>query len=1303
MNRLLFLLLGLVVSSPTLAQPLDGAAARDHFFPLIADGDGLQSRLFLFVTNSAGMANRCSLDVQGSGMDSSIFGAHPSLQRSGSSASLILESADTSLALTIGLDQPLGFGYAKLNCEGPSIARMLLSWNDAGAPVSMTTLESARPGNSFQVPVLPRLGRQGLLLANDAALAANCAIELFDDAGASVGGANLGAQPQSAGLHFLEDIISFPADFSSGRATIACTGPVAATALPMNRAVFTSLPAIELDVDADGNENHILPLIADGGGFQSQLVVTNLAQADNHCTMNLRGPGLATDRFSAARGVSVSSASEAEFGLSGQGDQIAVLSKGGQTLGFGYATFTCDGPVAASNVLTVGSAGDPAGMAAIQGVGATDSFLFPVAPEAGQLALVFNNDLGPAATCSVELERHNGRSLGRRSLGVPVESTEVRFLNDLFSTPADFAGGVVHVNCDSAVSAASIPQAGAAFTAMPPASPSVDTMPVSTHTIPDANLRAIIAEQLGKGPDDPITESDLAGITRIDAEGAGIASLEGLQFATELTSLSLSAGTRDPETGEYTGRNFVSDMSPILKLRKLRYLRLSNSELTGSIPSGIGGLSELRTLYLFSNKLSGEIPAEIGNLSKLEDIGIWSNELTGEIPAEIGNLTELRRLSASSNRLTGELPTELGNLLNMERISLHNNELNGSIPSELGNLLSLTYLDLGRNELSGVIPPELGNLLSLTHLDLGPNALSGEIPQELGDLLSLTYLDLRGNALSGVVPSEFGQLENLEKIDLSENNLSGLLPSKLEGLSNLESLRLQGNKDLHGSLPWGFREPQFQGNLEIQIGGTQIFGYGSPPERAPFRDYSSLASDNGNASHHSIEYFQGPLMLSWDWAGEKVEYQTPILGRWAVLAVAVSHNVEQPPEVVTQVLDSQDKVLASSLPEAAWPSTTEVGSGEWQTRYFFEMPGSLFQSGNKIVHQIDPEDYLKETDETDNTADPIVIYGSRPPVFRVKFFPIIFEEVKNHDWADELDVERLMSGTHALLPIADNYEAEVSAPYVADLLNYLENGGKGAVLGELFKLWNVEAEPDEFYHGIYFGSIGGIANISGQVAVSEVSVNSVIPHELGHNFSLSHTPGCFARGPDEDYPYPEGGLGSDPGWHQHQRRLVSNAVAGFGDVMSYCTDDDKNFISDYYYRQASEYWLSFGTQSSTSAVRTTRDDYQSANTQSIYSPDAEGSLAFFGTVRADGVWTLEQAQYSNRRSRPPASSESYILRLFDAAGIQLYSEPLGTSSLSEGDEAHWVARTPMPLRAVTEIVILDADGNEVLRETLAGL
>ena len=1230
MNRLLFLLLGLVVSSPTLAQPLDGAAAQDHFFPLIADGDGLQSRLFLFVTNSAGMANRCSLDVQGSGMDSSIFGAHPSLQRSGSSASLILESADTSLALTIGLDQPLGFGYAKLNCEGPSIARMLLSWNDAGAPVSMTTLESARPGNSFQVPVLPRLGRQGLLLANDGALTANCAIELFDDAGASVGGANLGAQPQSAGLHFLEDIISFPADFSSGRATIACTGPVAATALPMNRAVFTALSAIELDVVADGNENHILPLIADGGGFQSQLLVTNLAQADNHCTMNLHGLGLATDRISAARGMSVSSGSEAEFGLSGQGDQIAVLSKGGQSLGFGYATFTCDGPVAASNVLTVGSAGDPVGMAAIQGVGATDSFLFPVAPEAGQLALVFNNDLGPAATCSVELERHNGRSLGRRSLGVPVESTEVRFLNDLFSTPADFAGGVVHVNCDSAVSAASIPQAGAAFTAMPPASPSVDTMPVSTHTIPDANLRTVIAEHLGKGPDDPITESDLAGITRIEAEGAGIASLEGLQFATELTFLDLSPGAWDPETREFTSRNFISDISPILNLRKLRAVYLGNNQLSGPIPSSIGEMTELVFLYLYENNLSGEIPSGIGNLSNLKYLGLSGNDLSGEIPVELGNLTELRHLYLSDNQLSGPIPAELGNLVN------------------------LTKLGLSLNNLIGEIPPELGNLLELTDLILSWNDLTGSIPKELG------------------------QLENLENLDLRENNI-------------------------HGSLPWSFREPQFRGNLEIDVSGTQILGYGSPPERTPFRDYSSLASDNGNAAHHSIEYFQGPLMLSWDWAGEKVEYQTPILGRWAVLAVAVSHNVEQPPEVVTQVLDSQDKVLASSLPEAAWPSTAEVGSGEWQTRYFFEMPGNLFQSGNKIIHQIDPEDYLKETDETDNTAEPIVIYGSKPPVFRVKFFPIIFEEVKNHDWADGLDAEKLMSGTHALLPIADNYQAEITKPYVADLLNYLENGGKSAVLGELVKLWNVEAEPDEFYHGIYFGSIGGIAKLSGQVGVSEVRANSTVPHEIGHNFSLSHTPGCFARGPDEDYPYPEGGLGSDPGWHQNLRRLVSNAVSGFGDVMSYCTDDDKNFISDYYYRQASEYWLSFGTQSNTSAVRTTRDDYQSANAQSIYSPNAEGSLAFFGIVSADGVWTLEQAQYSNQRSRLPASSESYILRLFDAAGIELYSEPLGTSSLSEGDEAHWVARTPMPLRAVTEIVILDADGNEVLRETLAGL
>ena len=66
--------------------------------------------------------------------------------------------------------------------------------------------------------------------------------------------------------------------------------------------------------------------------------------------------------------------------------------------------------------------------------------------------------------------------------------------------------------------------------------------------IPDANLRAVIADSLGKGRDEAITRAEMASLTHLEAQGANISDLTGLQFATNLTYLWL--------TGNATNRPF---------------------------------------------------------------------------------------------------------------------------------------------------------------------------------------------------------------------------------------------------------------------------------------------------------------------------------------------------------------------------------------------------------------------------------------------------------------------------------------------------------------------------------------------------------------------------------------------------------------------------------------------------------------------------------------------------------------------------------------------------------------------------
>ena len=290
-------------------------------------------------------------------------------------------------------------------------------------------------------------------------------------------------------------------------------------------------------------------------------------------------------------------------------------------------------------------------------------------------------------------------------------------------------------------------------------------------------------------------------------------------------------------------------------------LNLTNTGLTGSIPSKIGDLENLKKLYLSRNQLSGEIPTEIGHLTNLTSLNLNDNQLTGEIPPEIGHLTNLTSLHLSDNQLTGEIPVELGNLINLSHLNLNDNQLIGEISENICNLNIIWYtttyglstsrssiennqfcppypscisvytgqqdisncwdceedgvvelwgkcysieyttrLDLSNSGLTGSIPMEIGDLINLERLYLDENQLTGEIPYEIGNLINLSKLNLSYNSLTGSIPTEIGNLINLERLHLHENQLTGEIPSEIGNLINLSQLNLSDNQ-LSGLIP----------------------------------------------------------------------------------------------------------------------------------------------------------------------------------------------------------------------------------------------------------------------------------------------------------------------------------------------------------------------------------------------------------------------------------------------------------------------------------------------------------------------
>ncbi|MYA65894.1 MAG: hypothetical protein F4Y22_01195 [Gammaproteobacteria bacterium] len=459
--------------------PVDGTASLSHLFPLFADGDGFRSRLFL--TNVSGADNRCALELHGLGLDAVAFGQHPALTASTTGIDVDLDETGATVTLTTAGAGKLSVGYAKLACEQPAVARILLVQEVSGAPAALTNLESVKAIHTFQFPVLPRLGRLGLALANDNALEAACAVEVTTAEGMSAGGGDFAVPAQSAAVGFLDELVPMEDGATDSAVRVTCDRAVAALGVPLHGGDFAALAAVDFNTaesaesdpaDSTSRSHRILPLVQDGAGFQSNLLVTNLSDTANACTMHFDLPGVPSAKFQSTADVTWDDSRRAVLELAGPGSQILLSSLDRSIfVSFGHAVMDCDAPADVRNLLTVRTSDGPAGIASIAPVQSAREVWFPVAPRLESLALVLTNAAEADASCEATLKLTGREETLTADSPVQIEgkSTAIRFLVDLFELPGDFAGGEAALLCDREIMAVFLPATpGAAFTAMPP-------------------------------------------------------------------------------------------------------------------------------------------------------------------------------------------------------------------------------------------------------------------------------------------------------------------------------------------------------------------------------------------------------------------------------------------------------------------------------------------------------------------------------------------------------------------------------------------------------------------------------------------------------------------------------------------------------------------------------------------------------------------------------------------------------------------------------------------------------------------
>ena len=468
------------VTRPAPPVPLDATAAREHLFPLLADGDGFRVRLFL--TNvSAYPRNACTLTLHGPGLDAGRFEAHPALTVSGGELKIDSGPTGAGVALATGGAGELAFGYARLACAEPAAARLLLARESGGVPAALANQDSARPARLHRFPLLSRLGRPGLALANDGDAAAACAVEVETAAGESAGGGNLALPARGVAFRFVDEIASREngeeeAETDGGAVTVTCDRPVAALAVPLTAAdVFTALAGAVPETDETTEEaeavpaRRVLPLVLEGAGFRSRLEVTNRSDADNGCALEFHGAGVNTARFPSSADLVRDGFRRATFELA-QDERIAMTSFGRHSYAYGYAVLDCEGPVEAHSLLTAGDGDEADGMAPIPPAQFAREVRFPVAPGLDRMALFLTNAEETDAVCEASLTPAGGEeTAAAASIEVGAESTALRFLADLFELPADFAGGSAALSCDREIAAVALPTtAAAAFAALPP-------------------------------------------------------------------------------------------------------------------------------------------------------------------------------------------------------------------------------------------------------------------------------------------------------------------------------------------------------------------------------------------------------------------------------------------------------------------------------------------------------------------------------------------------------------------------------------------------------------------------------------------------------------------------------------------------------------------------------------------------------------------------------------------------------------------------------------------------------------------
>ena len=700
-------------------------------------------------------------------------------------------------------------------------------------------------------------------------------------------------------------------------------------------------------------------------------------------------------------------------------------------------------------------------------------------------------------------------------------------------------------------------------------------------------------------------------------------------------------------------------------------------------------------------------------LSGLQELDLAGNDMTALPQGVFSGLSRLGSLDLHSNQLTALPEGVFSDLVSLEWLVLVGNRLTELPAGAFSGLSNLWNIGLDRNRLTELPAGIFAGLSRLNILDLSYNAVT-ELPEGVfSDLVSLEWLGLSDNNLTGLPTGVFYGLLSLKELHLGENPGS---PFTL----TVELTRTDGDATSPGpatlefsvaegapfpmAIPLSVRggtlsspSASFAAGATVGTEATLTFDGSGTGVSVAFGPMPTVCEDPGSNTEGpkcaGLEIVAGgPLVVAnpetvalsvpaahLTQASQDLSGDVPLIaGREALIRVFATADEYYTfgQEGLATLFVRGREVYSASLEPPASGIPVEVEEGRLAHSFNARIPGHVLQPGLEMVVDLDPGGILplKAGSRSRFPASGRLALDVRKlPPLNLTIVPVLYDTEGNRETNPVVeDVTRDMAGTDSygtigrvrgILPIGD-LNVRLREPY----FTYADTMVTGdlQLLGEIDMLRHLEADEDEYYHGIFHVSLGagwgglGFADLPGYTAISGVGGSHplyfVVAHELGHNLGLPHARCDVPTDHPAFFPYPDGSIGA---WGH---RFIAGNDTGFGRLLSPEEHSDlmeveecpnwrfrQHWISDYNFTKALNHRLALGSAPALFAQRAA----------------AQETLLLWGGVH-DGGLRLEPAFAHDARLKLPEASGPYQLEGLDAEGRRLFSFSFTPDALGHG-------------------------------------